>query len=273
MKPVRLVTKKQVSEALSKDLDGFPGLLRRWGNTILTTVLVAASVVMLVRWRLASAEQARLALLNSLTNARSYVIQLHSENLPMMTPQYLASVRSEVTSRANAEISSVLNTTNDPKLKSEALITRGDLYWQLANFPDLPGAATQPSLRSSEPREELLKKSADAYNEVLKSDAYAKQHDAMVSAHFGLAAIAENHGDWDTARRELELIANDSDALPVLSQQAKDQLEKLPEIETPLYLSPATQPSIEALLQNLPAINPAPTTLPSSPTTLPSPPR
>jgi hypothetical protein len=263
MKPVRLVKKKEISAALSKELDGFPGFLRRWGNTILTTALIAASVVMLVRWRMLSVEQARLALLNSLTNARDYVTQLRPGNLPATaTPEYLAGFRADRASRATAEISSVLNTTNDPALKASALITRGDLYWHLANFPDLPGAATQPSLRSSESREELLKKSADAYNEVLKSDAYVKQHDAMVSAHFGLAAIAENRGEWDTARRELELITNDTDALPVLIQQAKSQLDALPEIESPLYLAPATQPAIETL--GPPATQSSATTLPAS---------
>jgi hypothetical protein len=263
MKPVRLVKKKQISEALSKELDGFPGFLRRWGNTILTTALVAVSVVMLVRWRLLSAEQARLELLNSLTNARDCVTSLRPGNLPATsTPEYLAGLRADRASRATADSTSVLNTTNDSSLKAEALITRGDLYWQLANFPELPGAATQPSLRSSESREELLNKAADAYNEVLKSDALVKQHDAMVSAHFGLAAIAENRGEWDTARRELELIVNDTDALPVLVEQAKQQLAGLNEIESPLYLSPATQPASEAMLP--PATNPTATTMPAS---------
>ena len=36
-----------------------------------------------------------------------------------------------------------------------------------------------------------IREIADAYDEVLKNTEFAKQSDAVVSAHFGLAAIAE----------------------------------------------------------------------------------
>jgi hypothetical protein len=245
MKSDRRTKEQIVSDALAKEMDGLPGMLKRWGNTALTVILVIAAVAMLVRWRLATAEQARLSLVNSLSNARSYVMQLLPENMLGQPAQILAPNRTNLASLASAEISSVLNNTDDPKFKAPALITRGDLYWQLANFPELPGAATQPSLRSLESREELLTKSADAYNEVFKNDAYKDQKDSLTSAHFGLAAIAQNRRDWDTARHELELIANNSDVLPVLVQQAKDQLKALDEMRAPLYLTPATQATTE----------------------------
>jgi hypothetical protein len=237
----KVVRQAEISDRLSKELDGLPGMLRRWGNTALTCILIVAAVLLLIRWRIASVEQGKLGVLNALSNARNYVIELRPENLKRYPPDYLARVRTDITSHARGEIADVLNNTDDPKLKAQALVTRGDLNWQLANFPELPGAATQPALQSPETREELLKKAADEYNTVLKTDAYAKDHDARTSARFGLAAVAENQSDWDTAKRELQAIVNDPETTPVLVQQAKDDLSKLPDLEKPLYMAPATQ--------------------------------
>ena len=251
------------SNALARELEGLPDKLKRWGSTALTVFLVAAAVGMLIRWRMQSAEQSRLAVMNELANARAYVDQLRNPLLAQRPPDFVASARQELSTKANESISTVLNTSDDPKAKADALVTRGDLYWQLANFPELPGASTQPSLRAPESSDEYLKKSFDAYDEVLKNTQFAKQHDAVVSAHFGLAAIAENRRDWDEAKRHLDLIANDPDAQPALVNQAKLQLEKeLPQMQTPLYVMPAaTQP----------AATTQPTTQQASATTEPTP--
>ncbi len=218
---------------------------------------------MLVRWRLNAAEEARQTVLTQLASARSYVEELRRPDLAQRSPQFIARTLQDALSHANESVSTILNTSDDSKAKADALITRGDLYWQLANFPELPGATTQPSLRISESSDDLLKKSADAYNEVLKTDAYVKQKNAAVSAHFGLAAIAENHRDWDTAREQLELITKDPDALPPLVATARKQLTLLPQMQTPLYLAPATQP-VAAATDNIPMPLLRPSTQPST---------
>ncbi len=84
-------------------------------------------------------------------------------------------------------------------LKAQALILKGDFNFNMANFPELPGAATQPSLRPAESDDSLLSNASDAYTEVLQS--YASEKFAVTAAHFGLAAVAENRGNWDAARR------------------------------------------------------------------------
>ncbi len=101
-------------------------------------------------------------------------------------------MRNDVESKANVSISNVLNTSSDPKMQAMAYIAKGDLYWQLANLPPVPGATTQPSLQSPVSNEDLLKKSAAAYNEVLNGESFKDLAEAKASAHFGLAAIAEN---------------------------------------------------------------------------------
>jgi hypothetical protein len=178
--------------------------------------------------------------------------------LSMMLPESVAKARQDLSSKANEAISTVLNTADDAKVKADAYIARGDLYWQLANFPELPGAATQPILRAPDSNDEYLKRSFDAYTEVLKNDQYAKQPDAVISAHFGLAAIAENRRDWDEAKHQLQSIINDANTSPALVKQAKNQLEQqLPQMQTPLYVVQATtQPTTQASTTTEPTTQP-----------------
>jgi hypothetical protein len=258
------------SNALARELEGFPDKLKRWGNTALTVLLVCLAIFMLIRWRMLSTEQAHQTVLNELSNARSYLDELRNPDLAKHPPDFVANARQLGTARTNEAISTVLNSSEDAKVKAEAMIVRGDLYWCLANFPELPGATTQPALRSPESSEEYLKKSADAYNVVLNTSDYAKQHDAVIGARFGLAAIAENRRDWDEAKRQLDMVVNDPDALPALVKIAKDQQDSLAKLQTPLYVVPATQPALASMMENagMPTTNP--TTLPGVASTEPT---
>ena len=59
--------------------------------------------------------------------------------------------------------------SDDVVLRSQALLTKADLYWALANLPEIPGATTQPSLRFSETREALLNQAEATYQQALQS--------------------------------------------------------------------------------------------------------
>jgi hypothetical protein len=259
------------SNALARELEGFPGFLKRWGNTALTVLLVILAIVLLIRWRLASAEQARQQVLFDLASARRYVEELRSPMLTRQPPEYLATARQEYSSRANEAITSILNTSDDSHVRAQALVTRGDLYWQLANFPELPGATTRPSLRAGESSDDYLKKAADAYNEVLKSPDLAKQAEPAAAARFGLAAIAENKHDWDEATRQLEAIANATDAPAALRQQAKRALDsQLPQMRKPYFLVSPTQASTQPFLPTTTATTEPQASLTTQPATQPA---
>jgi hypothetical protein len=244
------------TNALARELESLPDKLKRWANTILTVVLIAAAVAMLVRWRINSTEQARQEILNQLATAQLDVTQLGSDmsNYP---PQFLAQRRTAIVSQVRDSVTAVLNNSDDPKFKAMALIARGDLYWQLANFPPLPGAATQPFLRPEESVDQYLAQAADSYQQVLSGDTYKQQHDAIVSARFGLAAIDQNRHDWASARNHLQLIAEDADAPAPLKDLANRQISTLPLLQTSLYISPATQPTMGPMVF-------APTTAPTT---------
>jgi len=245
------------SNALARELEGFPGFLKRQANTILTILLVIASIVLLFNWRIASVKQAQQMVLNQLSVARARVQSLRNPYLSTATPKELADERIAAETAAGQAVSDVLNKASDPKLKAEALVTRGNLYWELANLPPLPDASSTSTSQPSESND-LLQKSADAYNQVLQNADYAKDQEAAINAHFGLAAIAENRSQWEIARQQLEAVANDPAAPKSLVQQANGQLGELPLIQTPLYLAPATQPAnIANISEPLgPAFNP-----------------
>ena len=230
------------TNALARELEGLPDKLKRWANTLLTVVLIVAAVGLLVRWRILSAAQARQDILTQLTTAQTQTAQLAGD-LAQYPPPYLAQMRAATLTRVQDAVTTVLNNSSDPKFKAAALVARGDLYWQLANFPALPGAATQPFLQPEESADQYLAHAADSYQQVLSGDAYHDQHDSIISARFGLAAIAENRHDWTTALDQLQRIIDDSDATPPLRDLATRQRAALPQLQTTLYLSPSAQPT------------------------------
>ena len=54
-------------------------------------------------------------------------------------------------------------------MKAEALLGQGDLNFEMANTPELPGAATQPALRLADPEDSLLSNASDAYSQILQN--------------------------------------------------------------------------------------------------------
>src|SRR5690606_3349199 len=120
-------------------------------------------------------------------------------------------------SSALPALDSVINDPSQGKLHAQALVTRGDLYWTLANLPPAPGAATQPTLRIAKTAAQYLTLAENAYQRA--SDQKADPISAAV-ARLGLAAIAENRGQWEEARAIYEGLAGDETVLPSLKDQA-----------------------------------------------------
>ncbi len=243
------------------------GFFARHGNTILTVALLLAAAVLAVRWWTRSAEAARAGIVQQLETARTSVDQLRrptllvrsqAEPVPLAPAEVVAKVRLLQTTAAGL-LADVLNKSEVPAVKARALVVRGDLDWSMANLPELPGAATQPSLKIDPAGDEALRQAADSYTAALNTA--GADAEAVAAAHMGLAAVAENKLDWPVAKQQLEAVADAANGVAVLSQAARVQLAGLPTLEKPLYLAPPA---------GVPMVRPAPAVMgPVLPTTVP----
>ena len=170
---------------------------------------------------------------------------------------------------ANEAIGRALTLSDDKKIAAEALLAKADLAWELGTLPAISGAATQPTLQVRDPKG-LIADASEAYQTILNN--YADQVYAAIAARFGLAAIAENKGDFDAAKSQYEKLALETKAFPAYQQLAADRLKKLDELRHPVILAaPATMPAIASTTtmpttQAVAAHTPAPiaTTKPST---------
>jgi hypothetical protein len=215
-------------------------------------------VIVLIRWRMNATAEKQVTVTNDLATARASVQRLGNMSL-MGPPEQLATQRSKTIDEINAAIDSIATnaSSSDAALQARALLTRGDLYWTLANMPEIPGASTQPSLRLARTSEEYLAEAEKAYQSVVTN--FANQSESVLAANFGLAAIAENRHNWDDARKIYEQIKG-SNAEQMYRDLAEARLKLLPQIQqpvlvgelttkpaglTPLVMAPATQPTAQ----------------------------
>jgi hypothetical protein len=236
-----------------------PNFLRQHGNKILLGIAAVSLLVLALQWRARAQEQNRQLINASLSSAWDGVEQARSLALRPLPPEQLAELRNTAESTTNAAIDAVLGDTDaDPAVLSSALLARGQLYWELADLAEPPAATTRPALRAALGRDEMLKRSADAYERVIKN--FPNVYDAKVNAQFSLAAIDESLNQLDGARKRYEALAADASLRPAHRKLATQHLKQLDELAQPLFLAaPATQPTTQPL-----AIEPAtrPTTAP-----------
>jgi len=255
--------------SLAKFIDNFPVMIRLYADRILLVVVLILLVIVLIRWRMNANAEKAVAVMNDLATARTGVQRLGAMQL-MGPPEQLANQRSKTIDEINAAIDSIATNapSSDTAIQARALLTRGDLFWTLANLPDLPGAATQPSLKLARSKDEYLAQAQDAYQNVLKN--FPSQADADLGANFGLAAIAENKHNWDEAARIYEQIKS-SNADQMYKDLADARLKLLPEIEEPVLVGElTTKPSDMGPLVMAPATQPASTPATATPATLPT---
>lgn len=234
-----------------------------WPRLALGAVL-ALLVAILIYQRISSASQRSAAAQANLAMARYSIQQLEQFNPMRATdPEQAATLREQFADTARSALGAAQQNGKTPAILSEVSITRGDLNWTLANLPPLAEAATRPTLNLPQTSKDYLEQASNAYKQVLEQ--YSDQTMAVAAAHFGLAAIAENNEDWDTAAKQYEQIKQMKGIPQAYVDQATVQLGHLDQLKQPVYLAPpATLPS--------PATQPAaaaPTTAPNVPTTAP----
>jgi hypothetical protein len=229
------------TNALAKVITHAPETWHQYGGRVLLGVIAAVLVFVLVRYQISSSRQAKVAAADNLAAARQMIEQVRAVTPGEVSPQQVASLRETALRDGAQAIENTVSSSDDPKLLAESLVARGDLNWVLATAPELPGAATQPSLNLDRSPEELLNTAAQSYQAVLSQ--YPDQKASVVAAHFGLAAIAENRGNWDEARKHYEAVANDESVATAYKAQARARGETLAMLKNPSILAqPSTQP-------------------------------
>ncbi len=155
---------------------------QKYANVVLIPVIIGLTVFLLVRFRMNANAEAKAADAALLTNIRLQLSQMRQRELSPISanPAQFAEYRNATHFENEKQIDSLLESTKDPVTRAEALVAKGDLNWIAANFPELPGATTQPSLRASKPIDDYIAAAEKAYSTVVKD--YADQPTAFVSA-------------------------------------------------------------------------------------------
>ena len=240
-----------------------PQLLEKYGTRILLGVVIVTLIVVLIRYRINAPRQAAANAADYLNLAQEYIQGLEAGQ---RTPGDAGQVTSLV--------GTAIDASDDPQIQARAHMTLGDYYWTLSNYPELPGAATQPALRPELPRGELLSKAADAYTKAAASNTDQTYIKARALLSLGVVAEAratDPEGNtnpqaaqhWAAAKEQYEKVLALPDAPQVLKDEAQWHLDRLPEIQQPVWLVAATMPT------TLPGSTLPGSTLPSTQRTIP----
>ncbi|MEA2736447.1 MAG: hypothetical protein QOE14_2898 [Humisphaera sp.] len=253
---------------LAKVIKGAPTFWQQSGGKFLLGLIVVLLIVILIQYRIRSNREGLAQAHEQITLARGFIEQLQAETAQMYwmfaPPHDVALRRKQAMSEANAAIDSALRLSDDRRVEAEGILTRGDLNWTASSLPELPGAATQPSLQMKS-QKEYLSTAAEAYQTVAGN--YPDITHADIAARFGLAAIHEQRGEWDAAKSVYEKIVADTAKITPYKQLAETRLHLLPTLRQPLITGkPATEPAIPTLAaeRNLPPTIAAPSTTQAS---------
>jgi len=234
-------------------LQGLPDTINKYQSQIALALVLIALAILMVRYRMNTAQERLNAAQQSLGAAADDLTRL--KNLQFGNGgdgvQFMKA-REEYYSDGLQEAEEALQKSPDSQdaLKAEALLNQGDLNFEMANAPELAGAATQPALRPAEPDDTLLSNAYDAYSQVIQN--YASQKFAVTAAHFGLGAVAEDRAaaaggadasQWDAARSQYQAVL-DSDADAAFKTIASSRIALIPRLSKPAAIgwSAATQP-------------------------------
>lgn len=255
---------------LAKVLEDLPLYLRFHANKILVGVIVVCLLFLLYRHRTNSAEQSRELAKESLTNARMGMMQLKQVDQMNANDLARASERKKLIDQVQLAIDQILSSTSDSSdapLRAEASVLRGDLLWEVANLPPLPGASTLPAAVAPPTTRESLDSAEAAYRETLVK--YPNQSIPRVASLLALAAIEENRGNWEKALEQYKIVEDDTTIPQLYRSVAKARQEVIPTIRNRTFLgkfsstAPATAPSTAPAIEtaaSMPAT--APTTNP-----------
>ena len=239
------------TNSLAKVLTQAPEFFRRHGAKALLGVVIVVLVIIMMRQRSNQAEQEVNVAWSNISAARQATMQLDDLPRRRLDPTQEFNARNEIIDATGRSIKAALASDNT-QLVAEALVAQGDLYWTLSNLPAITGgaASTQPTkFHMESTTQEYLTKAQEAYEKVLKS--HTNSGLPAITARFGLAAIAENRGDWAAATKFYDALSADPAIGPAFKTQAQFRLRQMDKVKRPLFLAttqPATLPSMSDVI-------------------------
>lgn len=226
--------------ALARGLVHSPDFFRRYGSHLMLAVIAVLLLVVVVRWRWRGAQESAVTAASALSQARSLIEQIPTA--PILVGQTrtesLSSFVGSLTDNAQRQIDLALEASDDVRVTSEAHLLQGDLNWALAALPEVPGSQSRPALALEKSDEQYLNAALDAYQKVLEA---GRPPEVAAAARLGLAAIAENRGDWNGARSHYQSLIDAADAPGPFKDQAQSRIEELAKIrQAPLIATTTT---------------------------------
>ena len=256
----------------AQGLGGLPAFWSVYGTKVLLGVVAVLAIVLFIRVQRNTALEAREQSGEAYSAAVSGITSL--QNLPMTVrdPAKAADQARQIQTQVETAIAQVLDTSDDDALKAEALVARGDLNWHLSRMPGIrsgsalpvgtqpttasAAASTRPAPVSSE-ADELLEKARRAYDAATRAS--GAKPVTIATARFGLAAIAEQRGQWEEARKAYETVRDDAGMPQPFRDEATLRLDDLKQIQKPVLIGrPATEPA-----SDLPDVETRPATEPA----------
>ncbi len=250
---------------------GVAAFWEKYGSRLLLGLTVIALLYALIQYRRGATLRATETASENLSLARQQLDRFRNRG-PWAAPEQTIQEAASLEGAIVPVLESVAGDAEQSKLLGQAMVARGDLYWMLANLPDYPPAATQPSLQLPKTKVEYLTSAESAYK---RAATQTQDPLSATVAKFGLAAVAENRGQWDEAKKTYDAITADDKTLESFKNMAKFRGEQLELLRNPLFISPATQPvALSTQPTTAPAttapVTPAPMTAPTTaPTTQP----
>jgi hypothetical protein len=228
------------TNSLSLMLLDLPGTIKDNLSNILLFIFIILLGVALYYYRSTAQQKAVAVAVEGISVARDGINEL--QRTPPFDPDFYGRRRQQLSADAATAISQVLTTSHDNHALAEALLAKGDLNWTLANSPEFPGATTRPYLKTDSTPSEYLKEASAAYQEVLAK--YPEEKNAVIAAHFGLAAIAENQHNWDAAKSQYDTLLADQSLTAAYHDFAQTRMQELPGLSKPARIgNPTTAPA------------------------------
>lgn len=254
---------------LAKSLLTFQDYAREYGGRVILGLAIVILIIVLIVQRSSNSGAAQLKARDDLAYARNQIdrlnhVRVSEDGRPTVRPAELDNLRKL--------LQEVRDKASDKAVLAAATVAQGDYNWAMANYPDLPAAATQPSLKPDKDRAELLKDAQAAYQQVLSE--YGDDVLSVVTARFGLGAVAEDQKNWDDAKKQYDAVKAMTNAPDTYKALSEDKLKRLEAIRQPILIGMVAEkaelPKPPPLPTTTETTAPAPTTNLATPTTRPS---
>ena len=288
---------------LAQALTKAPALFWEYGAYLLLGIAVIVALYFYFSTRSAAQIQEREGEAASLYNMASAIEQAERSRLEavFLSPEEIIARQADATGDFRA-YENLPATSDRPGVRAHALRLRGDLNWTLATFPEPAPATTQPATQPTTapagdaatrpaidpttrpvlggadglepPSEELwLDEAEAAYREVVEK--YSTHTADVLASLFGLAAVAEQRGEFDLAVTYYDQVIERVDigeGPEMLARQRKELANRLslsPRLAPPTAPAtrPATQPAEDIDLGPAPFGPTSATTTPATPAT------